>query len=32
VKDQPVVRVAPERLRHDPFELGFHFVDRFSGR
>jgi hypothetical protein len=27
MQDQPVVRVAPKGLRHDPFELGFDFID-----
>lgn len=25
-----MVRIAPERLRNDPFELRFHFLDGFS--
>jgi hypothetical protein len=32
VQDQPVVRVAAERLRHDLFELGLDDVDRLAGR
>jgi hypothetical protein len=32
VQDQPVVRVAPERLRHDLVELRFDLVRRLAGR
>jgi hypothetical protein len=32
VQDQPVVRVAAERLGHDLLELGFDLVDRLARR
>jgi hypothetical protein len=32
VQDQPVVRVAPERLRHDLFQLRFDIIDGLAGR
>jgi hypothetical protein len=32
MQDQPMVRVAPEGLRHDLLELGFDLVDRLAGR
>jgi hypothetical protein len=32
VQDQPVVGIAPERLRHDLLELGLDLVDRLPGR
>jgi hypothetical protein len=31
VQDQPVVRIAAERLRNDFLELGFHLVDGLAG-